>query len=228
MAFQIQALVLFSVAFLCDYCFSQDQKGDPLRAENRKNFCLLDQDYFFNIRQNESGIILKIGNTLFHPDTERYLTCKLRHLLIYGMKKMAVHANYTDDKLDEFYLRNRNQVKKKMCDIFLKIYNDFTFQGVIETKKFIQERTFSGRDYNAMRNGKEIKNFWKLDDDFEEKTHQIRMSLRKTLTNLLVYFEKCYYYYYYRRKSLALRAYQWHHPFFDDGRIDYFQFEMPE
>lgn len=129
MAFHIQALVLFSVAFLCDYCFSQDQKGDPLRAENRKNFCLLDQDYFFNIRQNESGIILKIGNTLFHPDTERYLTCKLRHLLIYGMKKMAVHANYTDDKLDEFYLRNRNQVKKKMCDIFLKIYNDFTFQG---------------------------------------------------------------------------------------------------
>lgn len=102
---------------------------DNLDIGNRKNFYLLDQDYYLNLHQNESGIILKVGNTHFHPDTERYLTAKLRWLLLYGMKKMALNANYTDDNLDQFYLTHRKQIKNKMCDIFLKVYNDFTFKG---------------------------------------------------------------------------------------------------
>uniref|UniRef100_A0A8D8VNR9 Uncharacterized protein n=2 Tax=Cacopsylla melanoneura TaxID=428564 RepID=A0A8D8VNR9_9HEMI len=128
----ILILLLFSSQSLTQDTDSEKINTDiekPNNENSRKEFYLLDQDYYSNLHQNESGIILKVGSNQLHPDTERYLVAKLRHLLIYGMKKMALHANYTEDNLDKFYLKNRNQVKKKMCDIFLKLYNDFTFKG---------------------------------------------------------------------------------------------------
>lgn len=130
MEIQFYSAVLLLFYFtISPLCFTQEAAEG--KAASRKEFFLLDQDYYLNLRQNESGIILKAGNSLLHPDTERYLTAKLKHLLLYGMKKMALSANYTGDTLDKFYLANRKKVKEKMCDIFLKLYHDFAFKGNI-------------------------------------------------------------------------------------------------
>ncbi|KAL1460522.1 hypothetical protein WDU94_012499 [Cyamophila willieti] len=217
--------------------FAQDIEDDddeintdikkPSIDNPRKQFYLLDEDYYANLHQNDSGIILKVSGIQLHPDTERYLVSKLRHMLIYGMKKMALHANYTDDNLDQFYLKNRINVKKKMCDIFLKLYNDFTFKGLYESKKFIQLRTYKGDNYLAMKSRKAVQNFWTIETQFDEKCYEIRHQLRKTLTNILVYFERCHYYHYYRKRSLARLAYQWNHHDFDED-VNYFQFQVPD
>lgn len=226
MEIQFYSAVLLLFYFtISPLCFTQEAAEG--KAASRKEFFLLDQDYYLNLRQNESGIILKAGNSLLHPDTERYLTAKLKHLLLYGMKKMALSANYTGDTLDKFYLANRKKVKEKMCDIFLKLYHDFAFKGVPETKRFIRSRIFSGPDYNAIKKHVEVHNYWRLDTDFDEKTDQIRRELRKTLTNTLVYFERCYYYHYYRKKELVRQAYQWNRYFEDPDYVNYFQFVLP-